>query len=316
MELILENYSPKVTQIKNGSITDNVLNLYSIYVINLEEDIYRKTYIKFLLKKEKINYFLIEVKRMNNEDINISKIKIREITTLGCAVSHLWCISNAIEKKFERFIVFEDDIVFHKNYKTKIEHYLNLNFDLLMLGACDFRLKENIVLSNITNKPHKDILYYPSKNALGGHANLYSLNFAKDFFAYKMTNKFKEFDTEYDIFYPKYNIAICLPNLIITELTTTNNYHHYSPLNGNSNSYKRYVSNCYPESFSLLDYKYITIDFIKFASTNKSFINYKDLVEKYCDKNKTCCISDLKTILLDNTYSLKDVMNINNLFKN
>lgn len=313
MELILENYSPKVTQMKNGTIKDNILNLYPIYVINLEEDIYRKIYIKFLLKKEKINYFLVEVKRMTDQDINITKVKMRQITTLGCAVSHLWCINNAIDKQFEKFIIFEDDIVFHKNYKTKFEHYLNLNFDLLMLGACDFQLKDNLLLSNMKNKPCKDILYYPSKNALGGHANLYSLKFAKDFLNYKMTNQFKEFDSEYEIFYPKYNIAICYPNIVITELTSTNNCHFYSPLNGNSNSYKRYISNCYPVTFSLLDYKYITIDFIKFALNTKHFINYKDLIEKYCDKNKNCIISDLNNILLNNTYSLENVINMVNM---
>ena len=312
MELILKNYSPKLTQVKNGNIIDNVLNLYPIYVINLEEDIYRKIYMKNLLKREKLNYFLVEVKRMTLEDINIAKIKTRETTIFGCAVSHLWCINNAIEKNYEQFIIFEDDIVFHKNYKNKFKDYLNLNlkFDLLMLGACDFKLKENLELSN---KPHKNILYYPSKNALGGHANLYSLSFAKDFLEYKMTHEFKEFDTDYQVFYPKYNIAVCFPNLVITELTTTNNFHFYSPLHGNS--YKNYASNCYPESFSLLDYKYMTIDFMKFA-LDKVFINYKDLVEKYCHKIQKCHILDLKDVLLNNTYSLADIIEIKNLLKN
>ncbi len=59
MEFILKKYSPKITQFKNGNIIDNVLNLYPIYVINLEEDIYRKIYMKNLLKREKLNYFFV-----------------------------------------------------------------------------------------------------------------------------------------------------------------------------------------------------------------------------------------------------------------
>lgn len=316
MELILKKFSPKITEFKNGNVIDNILNVYPIYVINLEEDIYRKVYIKDLLKKEKVNYFLIEVKRMNVEDVNILNIKFRQITILGCAVSHLWCINNAISNNFDRFIIFEDDIVFHKDYKNKYKEYVNLNFDLLMLGACDFNFKENYATSNLSDKPsYNDILYYPNKNSLGGHANLYSLNFAKEFFKYKITNEFKEFDTDYELFYPNYNIAICFPNLIITELTTTNNFHFYSPLKCDK-SYQLYISKCYPESFSLFDYKYITIDFIKFAVNEKHFINYNDLIEKYCcDKSKTCNILDLKSVLLNNTYCLGDILSIKNIFK-
>lgn len=40
MNFILKIYSPKITYIKNGGLTENILNFFPIYVINCEEDIH------------------------------------------------------------------------------------------------------------------------------------------------------------------------------------------------------------------------------------------------------------------------------------
>jgi GR25 family glycosyltransferase involved in LPS biosynthesis len=311
MNDIIGTYSPKLSYMKNGGIIDNNLNLYPIYVINIESDFTRKAYIKYLLKKEKINYCLVEVKKMTAEIINKLNIPFRQISIFGCAVSHLWCINNAIQNNYDKFIIFEDDIIFHKNYKTQFKKYINLNLDLLMLGACDFNFRDNIDTTRNKDIIWSSLLYYPTKNALGGHGNLYSLNFAKEFLKHKLTNEFKEFDEEYELFYGKYNIAICFPNIVITELTTTNNFHFFSPL---SNGFKKYISNCFPESFTYLDYDYMTIDFIKFFLDNKCK-TYKELVDKYCEKNKKCLVKNLNEILMNNYYSLDELAKIKGLLK-
>jgi GR25 family glycosyltransferase involved in LPS biosynthesis len=301
MDKILDNYSPKITYFKNTTnIEDNILNNYPIYVINLKTDITRKIYIHCLFKKEKINYHLIEVERIKNEEkktLNLSKTMTK---VLGCAVSHLWCIQNAVKQNLSHFIIFEDDIIFHKNYQERLKICLNYNAGLLMLGACDFYFKHNL-----ENSSSKENIYYPSKNALGGHANLYSLSFAKIFLNYKLTNEFCEFDTEYEKFYNEHKICICYPNLVITELTTTNNFHNYSPI---YRSYLKYRENCFDNKFTLMDYKYITIHFIEYALINKYIIkDFNKLIEKYCKETKYKIYENLETVLLNNGYSLEDI---------
>jgi GR25 family glycosyltransferase involved in LPS biosynthesis len=301
MNQILNNYLPKITYFQNtNNIVDNILNNYSIYVINLKNDIYRKCYIQHLLKKEKINYFLVEVERVTYKEVKILNLTDKMAKVLGCAVSHLWCIQNAIKENLPNFIIFEDDIIFHKNYQERLQICLNYNADLLMLGACDFSLKHNL-----ENSSCKENIYYPSKNALGGHANLYSLHFAKIFLNHKLVQPFCEFDTEYEKFYKDYKIAICYPNLVITELTTTNNFHNYSPI---QNSYVKYRENCFDNTFTLMDYKYITIHFIEFVLNNKdTIIDFTKLIENYCKVTKYKIIEDLNDVLLNNGYTLEDI---------
>lgn len=330
MNLILENFLPKVTYFKNGIIENNVLNNFTIYVINLNEDVYRRAYITHLFKKERINYNLVQVNRITKRDIELANCTVRKWSILGCATSHLWCIKHAIDANCSRFIIFEDDIIFHKDYQNKLADCLHLPFDLLMLGACDFTLKDNLLLMEDKKATHKDShtqlytdkVYYPSKNALGGHANVYSLDFAKEFYEYKVsTPVFKEFDTEYVNFYDKWKMAICYPNIVITELTTTNNFHIFSPFD--TACYARYISNCFPEEFTLLDYNYMTIDFIKFVADGRRYhihisTTYSELIKQYLLSKRSvkCYLSNLEELFNSNLYTTQDIKCIQQCIRN
>ena len=116
LQLLLNNYNVGNYDISVNNVDDNILNQFKIYVINLRKDKTRRSYIKTLFKKHKINYSLIIVDKFcykSNED----KLKFRlNEAVLGCVLSHLWCLKNAVFSGYEQFIIFEDDIIFHKNF--------------------------------------------------------------------------------------------------------------------------------------------------------------------------------------------------------
>ena len=72
---VLKVYKVDAHVIQNGSLSENVLNKFPIYVINLKKDIYRRAYIKYLFKKLKINYTLIMVENVTMSDIKKWGIK-------------------------------------------------------------------------------------------------------------------------------------------------------------------------------------------------------------------------------------------------
>ena len=96
------------------------------------------------------------------------KLKKSEI---GCCLSHLWCLDKIIEKKMKNAIIFEDDIIFHKNFENMFYNlFSKKKYDFLLLGACDF---------NFSKKNFKHLnkgIYKPDKTSTkvyGAHANYY-----------------------------------------------------------------------------------------------------------------------------------------------
>jgi len=144
LKKLLCNYDVHTIDIINGK---NILNIYTkmIYVINLENNIIRKNYILTIMKKYGISFKLVTVKKIKQEYYNYyckyeNNISISE---LGCGLSHLWCLKNIVENKYKNAIIFEDDIIFHKNFEKKFNKIIQKqNYDFLLLGACDFHFSE------------------------------------------------------------------------------------------------------------------------------------------------------------------------------
>lgn len=309
---LLNNYNVAKIDIINSKSKENVLNNFPIYVINLKKDKTRRNYIKMLFKKHKINYSLIIVdkfKYKSREELEM--IKIKE-PILGCILSHLWCIKNAVYKKYNRFVIFEDDIIFHKNFNNLFKKILNSyieNIDLLMLGALDVNLKKNLLNFN-----NEEIIYYPTSNVLGAHANIYKLEFAKEFLNYKLNSqKILEFDYDYERFMKmgKFKIGICIPNLVICELSTTNIDHHFSPLfNTRYETYKRW----FPVNFTYNDYEYIMMLFIDFIAdtlkTGKTFDSLIEMVDWFALKYNIRNITYVCKSILNSGYNKEDILEI------
>ena len=309
---ILNDYIVEKVSINNGSVEKNILNKYPIYVINLKKDFYRRAYIKFLFEKLQINFNLIIVNNISVYDLDKWKItqRFKHLGQLGCVLSHMWCLRDAINSNYDKFIIFEDDIIFHKRFDKIILKYLDYDYDLLMLGALDFNLKNNI---NFMNE-NKD-MYFPKELALGAHANLYALNFAKIFYNYKIENdSIIEFDKDYPMFYENYKIGICYPNLVVCELSTTNINHIFSPLK--EDFYNNYIDKCFMGEIIYSNYNYILIDFIKFIF-EKNILNecktYEEVIELYIKLRHYQFNKIVKKILTSNDYNLDDLNHINQI---
>ena len=231
----------------------------------------------------------------------------------------MWCIKNAISQNFEHFLIFEDDIVFHKNFETLFKKLDYKHYDMIQLGCCDFNLKKNV---NKNMKINKDLhIYSPLHIALGAYGNIYNINFAKIIYEEKINN-FKEFDTTFDMYYNKYKMGICLPNLVTTELSTSNLGHDFSLFKDNITNFNRnsyFTSSCFID-FSYDKYYFLWIIFIEYCykyykENNKkdiTFDNYFSLIEQFACKNSENQ-ELIKHTLLNNEIYFYDIMEIFNI---
>jgi GR25 family glycosyltransferase involved in LPS biosynthesis len=270
---MLYNYHVKTFDIVNSG---NILNNYTqnIYVINLEKNIIRRNYILNIMKKYGISFKLIVVKEIKK---NIYTYYCRynnniSIGELGCGLSHLWCLKNIIENKYENAIIFEDDIIFHKNFEAKFSKIIEKqHYDFLLLGACDFHFSE------MNYKNVSENLYRPnidSEKLYGAHAIYYSLQGAN----YMLENRLNEFAFfDYDLIKVFENFQnssfICYPNLVVTEITTSDNNHSYELF---TQKEKTFYTQCF-HNFKFNNYHFIYLNLLNHANIDE-FDNYKDYI--------------------------------------
>jgi len=324
----IEDYNVSVFDIENDKQKINFINQYisKIYVINLLDNTLRRNYILLLMKKFNINFRLVVVERVKEDNyknitkalqstsenqINSANASANLLTKeeIGCCLSHLWCLKNIIDNKYDKSIVFEDDIIFHKHFLKLFEKIFEKEkenpYDFLLLGCCDNKF-------NILNKKNvKDGLYYPNMNTkmlYGAHANFYSLNAAKQMFEYKITN-FSFFDSHYLFLFKlfKETSFICCPNLVVTDLSTSNLNHEYFLL---TYMEKNYYLNCF-HNFKFTDYYFIYLDVIeKYGAID---VDEKDTYETYMNKLVDCYFfmkterEEIQNRLAFNLFTIKEL---------
>jgi len=289
---IIKNYAPTTDLHVNDELMTQHINQFPIFIINLKKDEIRRNYIKFLMKKFSVNFMFVHVEPLEQNIYNFIK-QYKEfyltINEAGCLLSHLWCLHNAIDNEYDHFIVFEDDIIFHKNFNQKFAEIINCKpnmYDYLMLGACDF---------DFSSKHYKNVnnqLYRPnnvSPSIYGAHAILYSNECAKYVFDSKI-KKINFFDRNLvDIFNKFENAFICYPNLICSDFSDSHLNHNFSPIDTNGND--KYYSKCFT-NFQYSDYHFICLKLFKydFANQYEMFSKYSDyikyLLQKYYKDNQ------------------------------
>lgn len=291
---IIKDYKFMKIKVVNNNITKFNEIIKQIYVINLFEDIINRNYIQILFKKYKINYNLIIVDRICKNDYdklcpqqNISKEE------LGCCVSHLWCLSDILKNNYENAIIFEDDVILHKNF---IEKFIKIyekqdKIDFLMLGAHDY---------NFTKTHYKNIssdnLYRPNPNSrklFGAHANYYTNLGAKRMFYIRTTN-LSFFDNEYNLLFDSLpNSYICYPNLAISNV-------NHSRINHKKHFFSKqeisYYSLCF-KNIILSDYNLIYINLL-----DLSLLKPNDTFEMFIER---CLFATLLQIDRDKIIAIK-----------
>jgi GR25 family glycosyltransferase involved in LPS biosynthesis len=307
---ILNNYNVILENIINSKTS--LINI-PIYVINLKKDIFRRSYIKYITKLLNLNIKLIIVDNISNDVAKSLNAKLR-VGVVGCYLSHMWCLNDAIKNNFQHFLILEDDVVFKKDFIQILNSIEYTKYDMIQLGCCDFNLKYNLDSSEIDYK--KEGVYYPKKIALGAYGNIYNINFARLLYNSKI-NSIVEFDTDFNEYYERYKIAVCYPNLITAELSTTNINHNFSIFSCRNSNY--FINKCFLNNIDYSEYFFIWITFIEecfniYKKTNKVFTNesYNDSIRMFSINYKN--ISDTIINVLENNGLY--YMDINNIINN
>ena len=252
---VLNEYPTKMIDLHYGKILTGIIS--KIYVINLQEDSLKRSYIMLLFKKLNISFSLVVVKKISDKHFNTlcpeSHISRSEA---GCTVSHLWCLKNAIEHEHRNCIIFEDDIILKKDFVNYFLELYNPNYDFLLLGAHDY----SFAFLN-QQSMNKDNLYRPHNNSkylYGAHANVYSLYGAK--IMYNLHEfRFSFFDKYYkEVFsHLKGTAYVCCPNLVVADISQSAIGHEHELLSKKENEYYK---NCF-RAFDFKAYDFVYLGF-------------------------------------------------------
>jgi len=330
---LIKNYKVKLINIINDSTSDAEIesNSFSslndkikkIFVINLKDDEIKRNYIVTLMSKYKINFTLVIVDKISTEfykSISDNSNTFISKGELGCCMSHLWCLYQIIKNNCENAIIFEDDIIFHKNF---INEFLNIynarnndknTLDFLLLGSHDFNFsKENY--KNVKNK-----IYRPSENSnnlYGAHANYYSLKGAKAMFKIR-TSEISYFDKEYMLMFKHFKNSsfICYPNLVVSNISSSTLNHGREIL---TTLEEEYYKKCFINfNFNMYNFIYLNLldkSLFKIDEKNNDYEAYISncLYHYFFDLNK---INIVKKRLVMNFFNLQDIKMILNLIQN
>ena len=306
---VLQKYKVKNISITNNENSEINKRVNKIYIINLLEDTYKRNYIITLMKKYDINYTLIVVERISPQ---LHKtIKCNGITRgeLGCCLSHLWCLRDAISKNIKNMIIFEDDIILHKEFIEYFSHLYDNNpkLDFLMLGAHDMNF------SSHNYKSVKNNLYVPrkgQKNLFGAHANYYSQLGARRMFYLRMSN-LTFFDKEYNLLFDQFpNSYIAYPNLVVSNVSDSTLNHTREFFSKNELDYYK---KCFV-NFAFSRYNFLYVNLLKNIRSVEDNDSYTKITDRYLyhtfyDFDK---IENVKLRLTHDFFDLNDIKNIIN----
>ena len=273
---LINNYNINRTLFTNDTNKKIFINSFinHIYVINLETDKLRRNYIIKLMEKYQINFELIIVPKLQHSQYEIignTKISIGEA---GCYLSHMFCLHDSIINNYDNIIIFEDDIILHKDFHNIFEKYMTENiFDIFMLGASDFSFRRlNSILLDI-----QKCIYMPDINTkflCGTYAIFYSKAGYNNVFNTRLDNPTFMDDNLIqflDIF--RQSFYISYPSLVAVDVSNTNIEHNFWVTNPLRDKY--YYNNCFNNEFDFLKYNFINLKLLDNCLV-KNDLSYED----------------------------------------
>jgi len=133
---------------------DNNKNLLNkifdkIYVINLKQEVEKKIIIEKKLKELNIEYTIFEA--VDGQKLkNVKLLNYGTLGAVGCRLSHMKILEDAVKNNYTSILVFEDDVIFRKDFNKHLEEQYstiknnNVNWKLLYLGCSYHGLPKNI----------------------------------------------------------------------------------------------------------------------------------------------------------------------------
>jgi len=266
-----------------------------IYIINLKNDLIRRNYINILMKKYNINYELIIVDKITNFNIINNNNTFRTAGEMGCYLSHMYCLNDAKINNYNNIIIFEDDIIFHKQFLKLFENTILCNNDanILLLGASDYNFKNNNckLINTYTNT------YIPHINTsflYGTYSIYYTFTGINDMFSYKLKYP-SHFDDKLIYLAKNNNLKICYPNLVSTNICASN-LGHISKIN--SKNEKQYYNLCFNNTFIFNCYNFIYLDLLSNNNINIDLtISFNENINNILITNEYAHIYKLRIVL-------------------
>jgi len=193
----------------------HIINDYfdKIYCLNLDK---RKD--RWIKTKKKLDEFGINVERfpaIDGDDLTDEQLKKYDKINkyeIGCMLSHYGIIKEAKEKHYKRILIFEDDVMFIENFKSKFLQMINKipDWKLLYLGGSQHNWDDIEFIDD----------FYYTKHMSGCFA------YAVDESIYDEilnTNNINDKAIDYKLFdiQEKYHDKCysCFPNLVICDVT-------------------------------------------------------------------------------------------------
>lgn len=222
-------YKKNIMDIIKPNMNNVFTNIFDrVYIINLEDRIDRK--IKMIHKFEEINtkYQFIKAidTRNSSKELNdlIERSDYRKIGEIGYKKTYQKIIFDAIEKKYDTIVCFDDDAIlckeFHNKFNKKMKSIPN-NWEILYLGASEWSKKD---LDNFKGEYYYPTLEYDSVYG-DGTCGSYAIAFKRSFLL-KFANYLTKFDNAFDRILINYikehamkNVYVMYPNLVIADIT-------------------------------------------------------------------------------------------------
>lgn len=168
-----------------------------IFIINLKQDIHKKTHMEKLCRQYNLNCQFVEaiygkdldeetLAKVYNKNESINLIG-RELSKgeVGCALSHISVYQHMVDKHIKQAIIFEDDIHIEKDFSSIIQNMNKFpdNWEIILLGYFKGSVeKEKLVKSYLRNRTkitdtHKVVRL--TQIASGAHGYIINLKGAK-----------------------------------------------------------------------------------------------------------------------------------------
>jgi GR25 family glycosyltransferase involved in LPS biosynthesis len=221
----------------------------------------------------------------------------------------MWCLRDILINKYENAIIFEDDIILHKDFTNLFLKIYNPKLDFLLLGAHDFKFS-TINCTNVKNNVYRPLINGGNK-LYGAHANYYSYRAAKRMFEIRAT-EISFFDKEYMLMFDYYRDTsyICFPNLCVSNVTASTLNHKREILGPME---MEYYSKCFKQ-FNFSQYHFFYVNLLSNDVNLTENDNYESYIEKclYYHFHDYNSINVIKRRISMNLFTLKDIMDMLN----
>lgn len=202
-----------------------------VYVINLKKDNEKMKSVTKELGNQHIVFERFDAIDGNTvkDDDRITKVcnKFCYNGLKGCALSHRTIWEKALEKRYEHIAIFEDDILFHKDFNNILQlNYYNIpnDFDIVYLGAmfdCGDTSNYNRINEKINNINNTKINEHILK--VHGCGGFYGYIISKKCIEKILNEKISfHIDTNMKTYIKKYNLKAYAFNPVLVEQNIAN----------------------------------------------------------------------------------------------